>query len=44
MKFILVLLLTIHSIFAVDLKEGDILFQETGGEQGKAIKLATTYV
>ncbi len=41
MKFILVLVLSIHSIFAVDLKEGDILFQETGGEQGKAIKLAT---
>lgn len=30
-----------YTLFALDLREGDILFQETGGEQGKAIKLAT---
>lgn len=41
MKFILIFLILINSVFSVDLKEGDILFQETGGEQGKAIKLAT---
>ena len=41
MKFILIFLILINSVLSVDLKEGDILFQETGGEQGKAIKLAT---
>lgn len=41
MKFVLTLLFFSYSIFAFDFKEGDILFQETGSEQGKAIKLAT---
>lgn len=41
MKFILIFLILANYILSVDLKEGDILFQETGGEQGKAIKLAT---
>lgn len=41
MKSILFLLFISQSIFSFDLQEGDILFQETGSEQGKAIKLAT---
>ena len=40
MKFFFIILF-VQNLFSLDLKEGDIIFQETNSEQSRAIKLAT---